>query len=157
MNQPCPQPSPPFLPIADYLPHSGRMVLLDRVVSAAPNTLTAVTTIRADSPFCDGLAVGGWVGVEYMAQTIAALAGFEARSRGDAVKVGFLVGTRRYDCDQPAFRIGQTLTVTVVREFQADNGVAVMDCRIDIDGGPVARAQISAYQPDNLDEYLKQA
>ncbi|AOY01450.1 hotdog family protein [Jeongeupia sp. USM3] len=145
------------LPINDYLPHSGRMVLLDRVVSAAPDTLTAATTIRADSPFCDGLEVGGWVGVEYMAQTIAALAGFEARARGDAVSVGFLVGTRRYDSEVPAFRVGQTLTVTARREFQADNGVAVMDCTIAIDGKTVARAQLSAYQPDNLDEYLKQA
>ncbi|WP_432722094.1 3-hydroxy-fatty acyl-ACP dehydratase [Jeongeupia wiesaeckerbachi] len=148
---------PSFLPIADYLPHSGRMVLLDRVVSTAPNTLTAATTIRADSPFCDGVAVGGWVGVEYMAQTIAALAGFEARQRGESVKVGFLVGTRRYDCELPAFRVGQTLSVTVLREFQADNGVAVMDCIIAIDGAPVAHAQLSAYQPDNLDDYLKQA
>ncbi|GHD69040.1 ApeP family dehydratase [Jeongeupia chitinilytica] len=146
-----------YLPVADYLPHAGRMVLLDQVVSAARDTLSATTTIRADAPFCDGAEVGGWVGVEYMAQTIAALAGFEARSRGDAVRVGFLVGTRRYDCSVPAFRVGQTLTVTATREFQADNGVAVMDCTIAIDGTTVARAQLSAYQPDNLDEYLNQA
>ncbi|BCL77381.1 thioester dehydrase [Jeongeupia sp. HS-3] len=146
-----------YLPIADYLPHSGRMVLLDRVVAIGRDTLSAATTIRADSPFCEEDAVGGWVGVEYMAQTIAALAGFEARSHGNTVKVGFLVGTRRYDCDVPAFHVGQTLMITARREFQADNGVAVMDCTIAIDGQTVASAQLSAYQPDNLDDYLKQA
>ncbi|KAF0813792.1 hypothetical protein IGB42_01471 [Andreprevotia sp. IGB-42] len=149
---------PTYLPMADYVPHSGRMVLLDRVCAASANAMTTEVTIRTDSPFIENDAVGSWVGIEYMAQTIAALAGWEARERGDSVKVGFLVGTRRYDSKVPAFTLGSVLTITAIREFQADNGVAVMDCRISApDGQTLVEAQISVFQPDDLHDYLKQA
>ncbi len=72
------------------VPHEGHMVLLDRVVEACRESVTAELEIRPDSLFCEDGGVGAWVGLEYMAQAIAAHAGHLARQRGDAVKVGFL-------------------------------------------------------------------
>src|ERR1051325_2359742 len=65
-----------FPDIRSLLPHTGRMVLLDRVIAADADNLCAEVTIRRDSVFFDGSGVGAWVGIEYMAQTIGAYAGY---------------------------------------------------------------------------------
>ena len=94
------------LDIRRFLPHSGVMVLLDRLLEVGPEELRAEVTIRPDSVFCDGHDVPGWVGVEYMAQAIAAYAGYTAQLRGETVKIGFLLGTRRYEASCPGFAVG---------------------------------------------------
>ncbi|WP_307732400.1 hypothetical protein [Massilia sp. MB5] len=78
------------------VPHAGPMALLDRVLEADEESLCAEVAIRADSLFYAEGGVGSWVGIEYMAQAVAAHAGYLARQRGEAVKPGFLLGSRRY-------------------------------------------------------------
>ena len=48
-----------------------------------------------------------WVGLEYMAQAIGAYAGYTARLRGEPVRIGYLLGTRRYECKPAKLRLGQ--------------------------------------------------
>ena len=87
--------------IRSLVPHAGSMVLLDRVISVEENSLCAEVGIRSDSLFCNADGVGAWVGIEYMAQAIGAYAGYRARLRGEPVKIGFLLGTRRYESRAP--------------------------------------------------------
>ncbi|WP_371870587.1 ApeP family dehydratase [Pseudoduganella umbonata] len=141
-------------PVAEVLPHSGSMVLLDRLVSVDNDDLCAEVTIRPDSMFCDGAAVGAWVGIEYMAQAIAAHAGWLARRNGDPVKVGFLLGSRKYEAGVPAFAVGSVLRVHAHRALQGDNGLGAFECRIDAGGSTVATATVTVYQPDNVNEFL---
>ncbi|WP_371870471.1 ApeP family dehydratase [Pseudoduganella flava] len=131
------------------------MVLLDSVVSAGDDDLCAQVAIRPDSMFCDGAAVGSWVGIEYMAQAIAAHAGWLARRRGDAVKVGFLLGSRKYEAAVPAFAVGAVLHVHAHRALQGDNGLGAFECRIEVEGRTVATATVTVYQPDNVNEFLQ--
>lgn len=135
------------IPIEDLLPHAPPMVLLDRVLEAADEHLTAELAIRSDSEFCRDGRVGNWVGIEYMAQTVAAWSGWQARQRGEAVKVGFLLGTRRYDAFVPEFSVGDQLTVRVEREFQAENGLARFRAQIHRGAELCAQASISVYEP----------
>ena len=58
--------------IRSLLPHSGPMVLLDRVIAADEESLCAEVRIRENSLFCNADGVGAWVGLEYMAQAIGA-------------------------------------------------------------------------------------
>ncbi|TWI66338.1 putative hotdog family 3-hydroxylacyl-ACP dehydratase [Pseudoduganella lurida] len=141
--------------ISELLPHSGPMVLLDRLVSAGEDDLCAEVAIRADSMFCDGQSVGSWVGIEYMAQAIAAHAGWLARQRGDGVKVGFLLGSRKYEAAVPAFTVGGVLRVFTHRALQGDNGLGAFECRIEEQGRTVATATVTVYQPDNVNEFLQ--
>ena len=53
-----------FPDIAQLVPHDGDMVLLERVLAADAETLTAELEIRLDTLFCDGAGVGAWVGAE---------------------------------------------------------------------------------------------
>src|SRR5512139_2637408 len=104
--------------IRDLLPHSGPMVLLDHVVAADDESLCAAVRVRADSLFYVDGGVGGWVGLEYMAQAIGAFAGFHARLRGEPVRIGYLLGTRHYECKQPRFDLGRYLRIYVKRVLQ---------------------------------------
>jgi predicted hotdog family 3-hydroxylacyl-ACP dehydratase len=129
------------------------MVLLDAVIAAGAEELTSVLTVREESRFFDGAGVGAWVGVEYMAQTIAAFAGYEALQNGTTVKPGFLLGARRYSCNTPAFPLGVTLRVTARRELQNADGIGSFNCSITGDG-IAADANLVVFQPDSLDAYL---
>jgi predicted hotdog family 3-hydroxylacyl-ACP dehydratase len=158
--------SQPLPDIRTLVPHSGAMVLLDRVSEVDEESLVAEVDIEEDTLFCDGREVGAWIGVEYMAQAIAAHAGYHAGLRGESVKVGFLLGARRYECSRSGFAVGNTLKVRIQRALQGENGLAAFDCRIDLDEGteagcnanpnatPLAKATITVFQPDNVSEFL---
>lgn len=148
--------------IHGLVPHSGAMSLLDSFVAADEDNLTARVTIRPETMFLADGAVGAWVGVEYMAQTVAAHAGYAAQQRGEPVRVGFLLGTRRYTCAVPAFALGSVLTVHVHRALQGENGLGAFDCRIEdvgADGSAreLATATITVFQPDNVEEFLQRS
>lgn len=138
---------PVTLPIADLLPHAGRMRLLDRAIESDADRLVAEVDIRADGLFFDGEGVGGWVGIEYMAQAIAAWAGLRARAGGGTPKVGFLLGSRRYRCTVARFLPGQTLRVEIRCAYLADNGLGQFDCRITHAAQTVAEAALTVYEP----------
>lgn len=140
--------------IRSLVPHTGPMLLLDHIDAVGADGLTATVTIRSDSEFLDGESVGAWIGIEYMAQAIAAFAGYESIDTGGSVKPGFLLGTRRYSCSVPSFPVGCTLRVTVRRELQGDNGLASFTCEIAGDG-IMAEATVSVFQPDNVDDFLE--
>lgn len=150
-------------PVSDLLPHSGAMVLLDRVVSADDDNLCAEVRIHAGSMLATHEGVGAWVGIEYMAQAIAAHAGWKARGRDQAVKVGFLLGSRKYQAGVPYFTTGSVLRVHVHRVLQGENGLGAFDCRIDAvdavdtgQGAPaLATATVTVFQPDNVNQFLE--
>ena len=145
--------------IHELVPHSGAMSLLGRVLAADEENLSAEVAITAGSMFCADGAVGAWVGVEYMAQAVAAHAGYAGRLRGEPVRVGFLLGTRRYACAAPAFAVGSVLHIHVQRALQGENGLGAFDCRIvDAgDGSELATATITVFQPDHVEAFLQRS
>ena len=143
--------------IRSLVPHAGPMVLLDRVISVDEDSLLAEVRIRSDSLFCNTDGVGAWVGIEYMAQAIGAWAGYTAQLRGEPVKLGFLLGTRRYDCSRPIFVSGSVLRVHIQRVFQDENGLGSFECYIDDEEGRIATAAVSVFQPPNVNDFLQRS
>src|SRR5262247_1075096 len=141
--------------IRSLLPHAGPMVLLDRVISANEESLRAEVRIRSDSLFCAAAGVGAWVGIEFMAQAIGAWAGYTGQLRGEPVKLGFLLGTRRYECSRPAFALGSRLEVRIQRVFQNENGLGSFECYIDDGEGRIASASVTVFQPVEVDDFLQ--
>ena len=138
------------------VPHAGSMVLLDRVVSCDEENLCAEVAIRPDSLFCGADGVGSWIGIEYMAQAIAAFAGYHARMRNEPVKIGFLLGSRRYDCTQPYFPLGVVLRVCVRRLLQSENGLGSFECHIEDDNKQeIATGTITVFQPVEVKDFLE--
>jgi predicted hotdog family 3-hydroxylacyl-ACP dehydratase len=141
--------------IRSLVPHERSMLLLDRVLTADADSLCAEVTIRPDSLFCTKDGVGAWIGIEYMAQAIAAHAGHLARLPGEPVTIGFLLGSRRYDCTRPAFAVGSVLRIHAHCVLLADNGLGSYECRIEQDNETVANAIVSVFQPANAEEFLE--
>lgn len=147
-----------YPPIRSLVPHQDPMVLLDRVVMADDENLCAEVTIHAASLFCEGSGVGAWVGVEYMAQAIAAHAGYLAHAKGEAIKVGFLLGTRRFESRTAQFTLGAILHVHIHRALQGDNGLGAFECTIcnaHEPESPLAAATITVFQPNNVADFLQ--
>jgi predicted hotdog family 3-hydroxylacyl-ACP dehydratase len=144
--------------IRSLVPHAGPMVLLDRVISVDQEKLCAEVQIQADSLFAGKDGVGGWVGIEYMAQAIAAHAGYAAHLRGDAVKIGFLLGSRRYECNRATFALQSVLRIHVAKVLQAENGLASFECRIeDSEERSLATATITVFEPADAQAFLKES
>ena len=135
--------------MADLLPHEGPAVLLDAVLDWDRGRLAAQVDIHPGSRFFErACGVPGYVGIEYMAQACGAYAGLDAKSKGEPVRLGFLLGTRRYSCSKPWFAAGDTLTVSVA-EVLRDGVMGVFDCHIAVGGAEVAAARLNLYQPED--------
>ena len=130
------------------------MVLLDRVIAVDEESLCAEVRIRPGL-FCAASGVGAWVGLEYMAQTIAAFAGYTAYLRGEPVKAGFLLGARRYECTRPMFSLDSLLRVHVRRVLQSENGLGSFDCSIENGEEQVATATLTVFQPADAADFIK--
>jgi len=148
-----------FPEIRELVPHSGAMLLLDRVLSADAENLCAEVAIHAGSVFYDAgsAGVGSWVGIEYMAQAIAAHAGYMARLAGAPVRIGFLLGARRYEAQLPLFVDGSVLQVHVQQALQGENGLGAFECRIEMAGAVLAQATITVFQPEDAKQFLQES
>jgi predicted hotdog family 3-hydroxylacyl-ACP dehydratase len=141
-------------PISELVPHAGRMLLLDRVLAVADDAIRCELVLRADSRFVENGRLGAWIGIEYMAQAVAAFAGSQAHSRGEPVKPGFLLGSRRYLCHRAWFFPGEALVIDAARELQAASGLAAFECRISVGEVLCAEATLSVYQPESVQDLL---
>ncbi len=90
------------------------MILIDCAAAQGSSATRSVVRIGEDSMFYEAPhGVPAYVGIEYIAQTVAAHAGLHAFRRGEPVRVGFLLGTREYKCAETWFRLGAHLTIDV--------------------------------------------
>ncbi len=134
--------------VADLLPHDGKMVLLDKIIEYDQESLVAEVVVRDDGLFGDGKSVPAWLGIEYMAQTVAAHGGMMCHLAGKPIQLGFLLGTRRYHCNVATFNVGDRLTVKVERLIE-DQGLGVFMCQITAVGIDIS-AKLNVYQPDQV-------
>lgn len=139
----------------DLVPHSADMSLLDKVLAADEETLTAKLRVRDDGIFSRDGRVPAYVGIEYMAQAVAAFSGYHAKLRGEEVRLGFLLGTRKFNSNIDSYQCGDELTIEVERLLQADNGMATFECRVS-GAGAQQSARLNVYQPENIEAYLKE-
>lgn len=141
--------------VAELLPHGTDMVLLDRLRAYDEDSATCDVTIRPDSRFSDGeRGVPGWVGIEYMAQTLCAYIGVVRRQAGKNIQIELLLGTRSYDCTRPYFAPGTTLRIHAELLMRNPDGVCAFACEITDGADRVAQSEIKAYAPDNIEDYL---
>jgi predicted hotdog family 3-hydroxylacyl-ACP dehydratase len=137
------------IPLGELLPHGPEMTLIDQFREYSPQRSIATVTITRRSRFAEADGVPAWVGIEYMAQTIAAHAGYEGWLRGQPPAIGFLLGTRAYRSDIDVFPLGTTLTISV-EPLVTDAKLGAFQCAITTDR-VVAIAVVNTYQP-NVDE-----
>jgi len=120
----------PLPPIDALLPQTGPMRLLESVLAHdAESTRCLIDPVRSVL-FRDGSGrVPAWVGIEYMAQCIAAHGGLRARARGEAPHPRLLLGSRRlvFRCD--GFERAPLLQVTA-RHAAGRSRMLAFECSV---------------------------
>lgn len=140
---------------AEFVPHKDGMCLLNRIVDAGDQWLKAQVDISPESLFSTAQGIPSYVGLEYLAQAVAAWAGYQERLNGGKPKIGFLVGTRRYRVSEPIFTFGDQLQIHVQQELVAQNGLQVFGC--ELYGNTVkGSAHINVFQPDDINAFLEE-
>lgn len=142
--------------VDELVPHSGKMSLLSGITGYGEDWLSAVVNVTSDSMFANDQGVPAWVGLEYMAQAIGAFAGLQERLKGEEPKVGFLLGTRKFNVDVPVFVVGSSIHVKVTKNMQAENGLCAFDCELSGDGF-LSQASLNIFQPEDANQFLRDA
>ena len=139
----------PLPSLAAAIPHKHDAVLLDEIVDAGANRVTAVATVRPGTAFSDAAGnLPGWVGPEIMAQAVAAFSGCRSlRERGESAEIGLLLGIRDYESAVAEFHIGDLLHVEVLRSSEDELGRGVFDCSISMAGAVVAAGTLTVFEP----------
>lgn len=155
----------PINPAAPLLPHSGDMVLLESVESHDDENLRGTAYIAPDSPMADNGFLASWAAMEIMSQGIAALSGALCTDAGLPVRLGFLLGTRKLELFFDKIATPCRIGVTVAQSVRDNTGFGVFDCTLTLaeDSGSLkagtllARAALNAFQPENIQDYLRNA
>jgi len=137
--------------MVSLLPHEPPMVMISDGEIVATGEAVALADTSARSVFFD-VALDGVpssAALEYMAQTMALSVGALARARGEAPKIGFVLGSRRLEVKIPVFRRDERYRVHVRCDY-TDEEFASFDCEIDdVDGRTVASGRLTAFQANN--------
>ena len=123
---------PELPPLCDVMPHRERALLLDRVLEHADDSTLCSVTIGPDAWLrrSDG-SVPPWVGVEYMAQCIAAHEAYRALAEGRTLEAGFLVRARSVQVRHGRFEAGEELRVRAAR-LRGRPGLGALTYRCEI-------------------------
>jgi predicted hotdog family 3-hydroxylacyl-ACP dehydratase len=143
-------------PIEAIIPHRGTMLLIDAVDSFSDTALRARASVDPHAWYAgaDG-AMPAWIGIELMAQAIAAHVALLAMRGGACARPGVLLGSRSYHALRPAFAVGAPLLVDVSELLRGEAGHGAYECTIHQDGVCCAQAVIKVYQPPDFQSLIE--
>lgn len=123
------QPDPEII---DLIPHREPMLLLHDLIMVDSNRSAALVHVSSSAPFYEnGKGVPAIVGIEYMGQTAALIAGHQRKIGQLANHLGFLLGVRNYAVDVGYFPLDVTLKVTCTETAVVGDGLAKFSCDIE--------------------------
>jgi predicted hotdog family 3-hydroxylacyl-ACP dehydratase len=96
-----------------------------------------------------------WIGVELMAQGVAAHIALLAMRAGGRARPGVLLGTRSYKAHVAAFARDAQLTINVQEVLRSEAGHSAYECTIDHRGARCADAVIKVYQPGDFQTFIE--
>lgn len=124
------------------------MQLVDELVRHDDKEAEVIARLGPDNAFADADGrVPAWIGLELMAQSVAAWAGARASARGEErARGGYLLGCRSYDCENERFPRDAELRIVVHEVLRQDNGFGSYTGEILVDGERVARGKLSVME-----------
>lgn len=145
-------------PIQEIIPQSGIMLLLDRLVTADEKNTVAEYKPKPKQWYSDADGeMPAWIGLELMAQTVAAHVGEKKRRAGLSTKPGVLAGTRRYRAEVPRFSVGIVLSIHVTLVYEDESGLSAYDCNIQNDNSTLAKATLKVFEPNEFKTFLQES
>lgn len=143
------------IPAVNLVPHRAPMLLIDYMIEAGEDYSVCLASIRLDSVFLEAQAVPAIAGIEYMAQAVAAHGGYLDQLKGEAVKVGFLLGSPKFTTDVDALPLGSLLRI-LVRKDWGDDQMMRFHCQLfnDLDNTLWQVCDMNVYQPNDVTGYI---
>ena len=146
--------------IESIIKHRKPMRLIDELIAFDDKSASVLVHITEQSEFYRAQhgGVPSYIGIEYMAQCIAAKAGANDLRDGNEVSLGVLLGTRKYQPVVSEFTLGQTLKVSVIEATEGQAELSVFSCHIvDITKPTIvlAEAKINVFRPNNSEAYFR--
>lgn len=154
-------PECPITNTAFLLPHSGRMVLIDRITRYGDDFVEAGAQVSPNHILLLDDKLPYTAFIELMAQAVGAYAGIQARKNARSVRLGFLLGTRKLEIFAQSVPIGTHLLATAHMSIQDAGGMGVFDCELRWTDAPetssetlpsdgiLARASLNVYSPEH--------
>ena len=142
----------PIEQVAPLLPHSGDMVLLDRISDFGEDFLIAETEIRSDNILIKHGKLATFAGIEIMAQGVAAWSGCLATLADEPVRLGYLLGTRKLHIHTQEIPVGSKLQIKIKMSIQDSTGFGVFDSQlIDLTSGKIIlEGALNVFSPKEL-------
>ncbi len=135
------------IPASELIPHRGSMLLIDAFVFYDTGIGRATATVRQGNIMLEsGGHLARLASVELIAQTYAALHGWELKLKGIAPTFGYLVGVQSYESLQTA-AAGDELEIEVRNMGEFEN-FAVVEGSVSRADTVLARAKIKLWAPD---------
>jgi predicted hotdog family 3-hydroxylacyl-ACP dehydratase len=131
------------------IPHREPMLLLSSVCELGGNFSTAEIIISTSSSFfMQAKGVPSWIGIEYMGQTAALIAGYQLQQGTVTPHLGLLLGTRKYEAFTAWFNEGDVLLVSCKEVAVVGQELATFQCDIrnKNDGVLYATAKLSVFR-----------
>lgn len=143
--------------LIDILPHDMPLALVDELIDVHALSIHCRVTISDKNIFFnhETKTIPAWVGIEFMAQSVAGWSGYHAWKKGNKSPIGFLLGSRKYKAECSEFQQGDTLDIFAEQVLE-NNGMAVFSCYIESNGQQVASSQLNVFVPtkEKLEELL---
>ena len=132
--------------IMELIPHRPPMLLINKILSLSDKTSSAEVIIDDQTPFYEtNLGVPAAIGIELMGQTAALIAGHQALQNPKDAKLGFLLGTRKYQSSVAYFKENSMLEVKCIEGAMVGETLASFNCEIRYKNSPeiIASASLS--------------
>jgi predicted hotdog family 3-hydroxylacyl-ACP dehydratase len=143
--------------IEALLPHRGTMLLLDRIIAADEGGIEAEQVVPATAWYLDTEGtMPAWIGIESMAQAIAAHVSLCALWRGGPPKCGVLLGAKDYRAAVSGYCAGERLRISARHCYSDESGFAAYECTIAGREGLLASAGLKVFQPADFDAFMRQ-
>ncbi|MBL4673059.1 MAG: hypothetical protein JKX81_12435 [Arenicella sp.] len=118
--------------ILDLIPHRPPMLLINRIRSLSAAASSSIVIIDEKTSFFQpGKGVPSWIGLEYMGQTAAMIAGFQIRQGLIEPHLGFLIGSRQYTAVQDFFKLETRLLISCREAALVGDNLATFNCTIE--------------------------
>ena len=129
------------------LPHRGPSLLLGGIQELSEEHCRARVRVEPDAWYLNERGEApAWIALEWMAQAASAFSGYRHHQAGRAPRVGFMLGTRRFETMVPAFPAGAEFEVEARLIFIDEAGPSAFACLVQDGAETLARATLKAIE-----------
>ena len=136
-----------YPPIKDLIMHSGNMQFIDDIIKITDHNIICQSVIKPHNPYWDHKSncLPSWIGIEFMAQSIAIWSGYHYYISNQKIPMGLLLGTRNYNSYTHKFNLDETIIMQA--ELLIKNvSSAAFNCSIHAQEHLLAESQINIFE-----------